>query len=86
MFLNKFEVAKITGQSLSTIRRNVKRGTFPPPRQISKRKIAWIASEIQTWIDSLPVATAEQPDELKFENKAPLFKFKLTEKSRGCHE
>ena len=71
MLLNKFEVVKITGQSLSTIRRNVKRGTFPPPRQISKRKIAWIASEIQTWIDSLPMVTAEQPDELKFENKAP---------------
>jgi len=71
MLLNKMEVVKITGQSLSTIRRNVKRGTFPHPRQISQRKIAWIASEIQTWIDSLPVVTAEQPDELKFENKAP---------------
>jgi len=86
MFLNKFQVVKITGQSLSTIRRNVKRGTFPPPRQISRRKIAWIASEIKTWIDSLPVVTAEQPDELKYENKAPLFKFNLAEKSRGCHE
>ena len=69
MLLNKFEVVKITGQSLSTIRRNVKRGTFPPPRQISKRKIAWIASEIKNWIESLPVVTTEQPDELKFENK-----------------
>lgn len=70
MFLNKFEVVKFTGQSLSTIRRNIKRGTFPPPRQISKRRIAWITSELESWIDSLPVVTAEQPDELKFENKA----------------
>jgi len=86
MLLNKFQVILMTGLSESSIRRGVKRGTFPAPRQISRRKIAWIASEIQTWIDSLPVVTAEQPDELKFENKAPLFKFNLTEKSRGCRE
>jgi len=64
MLLDKFEVVKKTGMSLSSIRRNVKRGTFPAPRQISERKIAWVTTEIQNWIDSLPVVTTEQPDEL----------------------
>jgi prophage regulatory protein len=37
------------------IRRLAARGQFPQPRQLSARRVAWIASEVAAWIASRPV-------------------------------
>lgn len=39
-----------TGLSKSTLRRYVATGLFPQPIPIGPRAVAWLASEIDTWI------------------------------------
>ena len=44
-----------TGLSKPTIYRMLKAGTFPRPRRINGKTIAWPDSEIEKWIETLPV-------------------------------
>jgi predicted DNA-binding transcriptional regulator AlpA len=39
--------AKLAGVSTSTLRREMYEGRFPRPRQISRRRIGWDASEVK---------------------------------------
>jgi prophage regulatory protein len=41
-----------TGLSRSTIRRLERRGQFPPHHQIAPNSVAWIESDIATWIET----------------------------------
>jgi prophage regulatory protein len=45
--------AKLAGVSTSTLRREMYEGRFPRPRQISRRRIGWDASEVKAWRDAL---------------------------------
>ena len=72
ILLNKFQVIEKTGMSESTLRRRIADGGFPPPRQISRRKIGWLDNETDEWLINLPVVTGEQPEELKAELPANL--------------
>lgn len=47
-------VVKKTGLSRSTIYAYVASGSFPTQRQLGRRRIAWLASEVQKWIASRP--------------------------------
>ena len=48
-------VVKKTGLSRSTIYAYVASGSFPTQRRLGRRRIAWLASEVRTWIASRPV-------------------------------
>lgn len=48
--LPKVEAA--TGYKRSTIYKKIKDGTFPAPIALGERASAWLASEIDTWIQS----------------------------------
>jgi prophage regulatory protein len=52
VLLRRPEVSARTGLSRTGIYQRVKRGTFPEPRQIGPRSVAWIESEVSTWIES----------------------------------
>lgn len=52
--MRRSEVQKITGLSTSVLYREINAGTFPSPVKIGKRTVAWKASEIAAWMDSLP--------------------------------
>lgn len=44
------EVSHIVGLSKSTIYELVQRGTFPPPKRLGERSVAWLQSEVESWI------------------------------------
>ncbi len=49
-FLREPEVARVTGLSRTTRWRMERRGEFPRRRSISRNAVAWLASEIETWM------------------------------------
>lgn len=52
-------VENVTGLSRSSIYAKIAEGTFPRPVQIGARAVAWRASDIRAWMDSLQEAGSE---------------------------
>jgi prophage regulatory protein len=50
------EVRQRTGKAKSTIYQEIKEGTFPRPRRIGKRAVAWREDEINSFNLSRPAA------------------------------
>lgn len=50
------QVKVITGKSRSTIWRWIRAGTFPKPRQVGTRDIGWLQSEVEEWVETLPMS------------------------------
>lgn len=48
-----------TGLSKSEIYRRINNGTFPKPLKLGARAVAWPAVEIDIWIKSLILGTAQ---------------------------
>lgn len=46
------EVSRMVGLGRSSIYRLVSLGTFPPPRKLGARSVAWLQSEVESWIDA----------------------------------
>jgi prophage regulatory protein len=51
--LNIKEVAERVGVCPDTIRNRVNDGSFPPPKRPSKRRIGWLESDVQAWMNAL---------------------------------
>ena len=59
------EVLKIVPYSRVQVWRMVRAGSFPPPLQLSERRIGWRQSVVEEWINSREaVAWAPAPAEL----------------------
>ncbi|NCP10878.1 MAG: AlpA family transcriptional regulator [Sphingomonadales bacterium] len=56
--LRRPEVERKTGMSRSAIYRDMSAGTFPKPKRIGKRAVAWPASSIEAWIAERPFTDA----------------------------
>jgi len=54
--MRQAEVLAVTSASKNTIFRWVARGSFPPPVKIGSRAIGWRSSDVEAWLESLPVA------------------------------
>lgn len=54
--LRRHEVERQTGLSRATIYRQMDAGTFPRPRRIGQRAVAWPQHEIEAWKASRPLA------------------------------
>lgn len=50
--IRRKEVEAITGLGASSIYALMKQGTFPQCLNLSERRVAWIESEVQDWIDA----------------------------------
>jgi prophage regulatory protein len=48
-------VLRLTGLSMSTIRRMVDDGRFPQPLRIGERAKGWLARDVKSWIETLNV-------------------------------
>lgn len=61
--LGSREVCSRTGLSRVTIWRLERQGAFPGRRQLSPNRVAWLESEIDTWIATriAPAASGGQP-------------------------
>ena len=44
------EVAQMVGLSKSTIYATVNIGTFPAPKRLGARSVAWLQSEVASWV------------------------------------
>jgi prophage regulatory protein len=53
-FISYEEVVRRTGLSRVTIWRMEKDGRFPKRRQIGARRVGWIESEVDEWMESRP--------------------------------
>ena len=51
--LTRIETLSMTGQKHAQLYRKIKAGTFPRPVQISKCRVAWKLSDVQSWISGL---------------------------------
>ena len=51
------DVIDEVGLSKRTIYRKIGEGTFPPPRRIAKRAVAWPLSCVEAWKAEQPLAT-----------------------------
>jgi predicted DNA-binding transcriptional regulator AlpA len=51
--LSPKDVVRVTGLSLSTIKRRVADGTFPQPMRLSPRRIGWPAREVKAWLETV---------------------------------
>lgn len=56
-FLREPQVAELTGLSKTTRWRLEKLGTFPKRRQLSMKAVGWLSSEIEDWIQKIPIKT-----------------------------
>lgn len=50
------DVKQATGLPKSTLYDQMSKGQFPRPRKIGPRAVAWLSSEIETWLNSRPMA------------------------------
>lgn len=53
------EVEQITGLARSTIYLRLQQGQFPAPIQVGAKAVRWRQSDLQTWLEELPVVTQE---------------------------
>ena len=51
------ELAEMLSVSKSTLWRMEQNGELPPRRQITKRCVGWLESDINKWLQGLPAAT-----------------------------
>ena len=49
-FLSIKEVSNIIGISVSTINRQVEKGTFPPKHKLSAQRVGFLKYQIDLWI------------------------------------
>ena len=61
-FLREAEVRHITGLSRTTRWRLERDGKFPRKRRISENAVAWLASEIGSWMAERPAPADTEPE------------------------
>lgn len=64
------DVQAITTLSEATIQRLVREGSFPKPRQLSGRRVAWLVRELEEWIEARPVSDLPPPPNTSRKAKA----------------
>lgn len=56
VFVSAEDVQHMTGLSSGAIRQAVAAGTFPAPRQLTERRVAWRSDEVTAWMNDRPKA------------------------------
>lgn len=59
-FLRLREVKKRTGLPTSTLYLRMQQGTFPKSHKIGYRSVAWLLSDVESWISQKTSKTAPQ--------------------------
>lgn len=61
IFLDLPAVVQAVALSESTVQELVRQGQFPPPRQLSGRRVGWLVRELEAWAESRPVSNLPPP-------------------------
>lgn len=54
--LRRPQVEAMTGLSRSSIYAGMDDGSFPRPKRIGQRSVAWLRSDVEAWLAALPEA------------------------------
>ena len=60
-YLDLPSVAEAVALSESVVKKLVREGKFPQPRQLSGRRVAWLVREVEAWVESCPVSALLPP-------------------------
>ena len=60
-YLDLPTVSNYIALSESTVQKMVRESTFPSPRLLSGRRVAWLTREVEDWIEARPVANLLPP-------------------------
>lgn len=71
IFLDLAGVAAATTLSKSSIQKAVRDGSFPKPRALSGRRVAWLLSEVEAWAQSMPASELLPPEKTGARRPAP---------------
>jgi prophage regulatory protein len=61
LYYTKEELIGITSLSESTIEEEIRQGTFPAPRQLSRKRVGYFIEDIMEWAKSRPRSTLPPP-------------------------
>jgi predicted DNA-binding transcriptional regulator AlpA len=61
LFYDLNDVADALALSTRGVQRMVQAGEFPKPRELSARRVAWLAREVEEWAESRPEAAMLPP-------------------------
>lgn len=51
----------VVGLHIRQVYRLIKRGEFPPPRQVGEKVSAWRMADLEAWADARPASTLRGP-------------------------
>lgn len=60
-YLDLPSVAEAVALSESVVKKLVREGKFPQPRQLSGRRVAWLVREVEAWVEACPVSQLLPP-------------------------
>lgn len=60
--LEREQAAAYAGLSLSTFEKEVREERAPKPRQVAGRRVAWLRTELDSWLHSCPVSVQLPPE------------------------
>jgi prophage regulatory protein len=59
--IERDELPALVKMSMRTIEEEIRQGRFPKPRQKSGRRVAWLAKDIDEWMENLPASDLPPP-------------------------
>lgn len=59
--IEREELPTYAKMSMRTIEEEIRQGRFPKPRRISGRRCAWLAADIDAWMEALPESDLPPP-------------------------
>ena len=64
--LRRFTVEAMTGLGTSGLYELIDKGLFPEPVPLTRRRVAWVASEVKAWIrDRIAASRTDEPVRLR---------------------
>lgn len=61
IFLDLPGVCQATTLGATSVKKMVREGSFPKPREIGPRRVGWLMSEVEAWAESRPLADMLPP-------------------------
>jgi prophage regulatory protein len=71
IYIDLPETAALLTLGETTLQRMVREKEFPPPRQLSGRRVAWLVREVEEWAESRPVSELLPPANTGFRHPKP---------------
>lgn len=61
IYLDLPSVSEVVSLSSASIQRLVRENSFPKPRVLSGRRVAWLTREVEEWAEARPVSDLPPP-------------------------